>query len=54
MKNLDRTDRIPVPVSPAEKATIVSKAHQANMTVAEFMRFLALNFVPAPTKEKQP
>ena len=47
MKNLDRKARIPVPVSQDEKTIIQNKAHRVNMTTAEFMRYLALNFVPA-------
>jgi hypothetical protein len=39
MKNFDRTERIPVPVSQDEKAIIQNKAHRVNMTTAEYMRY---------------
>jgi hypothetical protein len=46
MKNFNRTERINTPVSQDEKSIIQNKAHRVNMTTAEFMRYLALNFVP--------
>jgi len=49
MKNFNRTERIPVSVSKNEKEIITKKAHQSNMVVAEFVRFLALNYVPVPS-----
>jgi hypothetical protein len=49
MKNFDRTERIPVPVSLDEKTIIQNKAHRVNMTTAEFMRYLALNFIALPS-----
>jgi uncharacterized protein (DUF1778 family) len=53
MINQDRTERIPVPVSADEKKIIQTKAHQANMTTAEFIRFLALSYAPTVAQKEQ-